>query len=192
MLNDRALRADAAIVDGTEDALDIGAFDLLPPQIDVGREGLGAQAAGRDIDDPRLDCEARRALGHADNGAHRLFGLLDIGDHAGLDAGAGAVAEADDLDHMRAAAQRLALGTRRQPRDDAADLGRANIEHGYETRTPRLHRLQACGHGVDHHGFFFFFSASALSLTAGFRASMPSTLRSMSVTSRSSSVKSRW
>src|SRR3546814_4436884 len=55
--------------------------------------------------------------------------------HPALDTRRRPVAEADHLGDMGAAAQGLALGTWHQPRDHATDLGRADIEHGYQRRS---------------------------------------------------------
>ena len=77
--------------------------------------------------------------------ADRALGLLEIDDDAGLDAARARGGEAEHLDRMRAPAQRLAVA-RLQPGDQAADLGRADVEdadgHG-AARAERLHARHA-------------------------------------------------
>ncbi len=62
---------------------------------------------------------------------------------AGLDAARTLVADADDLDVVRAAGQDLAFLARRQPADHADDLRRADIQHRNDMRPLRRKRLQA-------------------------------------------------
>src|SRR5690606_25450251 len=92
-VDDRPFRAYAAAVDGAQHALDVGTFDLERAQIDGGRERLRPQPPGGDVDDDGLDREAGGALGHADDGAYRMLGLVEIGDDAALDARGRAIAE---------------------------------------------------------------------------------------------------
>src|SRR5690606_36592675 len=102
---------------------------------------------------------------------------------AALDARGRPVADAQDLGNVGAAFQRLAFGPRHQPGDDAADLGRPDIEYGVERGAAGLHGPEARGHGIGDHGLVFLLSSSRC---ADLRATRPGTRRSMSVMSRSS------
>ena len=89
----------------------------------------GEVVIARGMNDAQFQQNPLVTLGHAYDGADCLLGLLEVRDDAALDPGRGAVAEADDLDHVGAGLERLALGSGAQPRNDAADFGRANVQH---------------------------------------------------------------
>ena len=99
-----------------------------PPRSTLAEKALALQPAGGDVDDQRVDRDPRHALGRVDGKPDGLLGRVEIDDDAGLDAARALVAEAEHLDAVRAAAQRLAVIARLQPRDQAADLGRADVE----------------------------------------------------------------
>ena len=87
-----------------------------------------------------FDGDAGHALGRVDGKADRLLGGVEIGDDARLDAARALVADAEHLDRMGAAAQRLARFARlarRQPRDQAADLARSDVEDRDDGRPAR-------------------------------------------------------
>src|SRR6185312_7287293 len=128
-MNDRPLGPDTALIHGAKNALNVSDFNLLGAEVHRRRERLRAEPTGGDVDDHRLDCEPGRPLGHADDCADRLLRLVEIGDHTTLDAARCAITEADDLGGMSPALERLALRPWREARDDAADLGRADVEH---------------------------------------------------------------
>src|SRR6185312_10630278 len=215
-MDDRPLRPDAALIHCAKNPLNVSDLNLLRAEIDGCREGLGAEAACRDVDHDRLDRQSSRTFGHANDGTDGLLGLVEIGDHAALDAARGAIAEADDLGGVGPPLEGLALGSRREARDHAANLGRADIEHRDQRRLARLHGLQPRGHHVGDHCallcaarsaavsysaspplaaclFFFLNSAHAwLARSPSFSDSIPGTRMSMTSTSRSRSWSSVW
>ena len=93
--------------------------------------------------------------------ADGFFGLGEIDHAAGLHAARGGMAEADHLDGVAAAGQDLLRRMRLEPRDQADDLARADVERGDERAAPRRDRLhlrrQAVMEGVHASPPFFFF-----------------------------------
>ena len=105
---------------------------------------------------------AGHALGGIDGLTNGVLGLRQIDDTAGLHAARIGMAEADDLDGVAAAGQDLLRLLRPQPRDQADDLARSDVERGNERAAPRRNRLhlrrQAVTEGVHASPPFFFFS----------------------------------
>ena len=101
-----------------------------PGKLDARRVGLAGEPAAGDVDDQRFDGDAGHALGGVDGEADRLLGGVEIGDDPRLDAARALMADAEHLDRMgaAAAAPRPADRSWLQPRDQAADLGRADVE----------------------------------------------------------------
>ena len=150
-MDDRALRPHRAVVDRTQHAMNIGLLDLLPVQRYRCRKGFRAQSARGDVDDHRLQRHPRGALGHAYHGTNGMLGLLDVGDHPALDSRGWPIAKADHLGLVRPASQSLAFRSRRQAGDDAADLGRADVEHGNQGSLARLQGAKPGRHCIGHH-----------------------------------------
>ena len=134
---------------GAQHALDVGSPTTAPPTLTLAEKRLALQPAAGEIDDEAADRDLGHALGRVDGEPDRALGLFEVDDDAGLDAARAGGGEAEHLDRMRAAAQRLAVA-RLQPRDQAADLGRADVEHADGHRAPRAERLDArhAGRGV--------------------------------------------
>src|SRR5262249_25906449 len=80
--------------------------------------------------------------------APRLLGFGEIDHGAGLDAAGAGVADAEDLDGVRAPAQRLLRHARLQPSDQAGDLAGADVEHGNERRALERQRLHLGGNAM--------------------------------------------
>ena len=138
-----AILAQRLLAGGGQHFLQVVRLDFLAAEIDGRGIDVAAETAGRNVDDQAVDREAGHALGGIDGKADDAFERVEIGDHAGLDAARTLVADADDLDIVRAARQNLAFLARRQPADHADDLRRADIEHGNDMRPLRGKRLQA-------------------------------------------------
>ena len=124
---------------GAEQALDVGLGDRAA-DVHAGGERLALQASAGDIDDEAADGDLGHALGRVDGEPDRLLRLVEIDDDAGLDAARTGRREAEHFHRMHAAAERLAVA-RLQPRDHAADLGRADVEHGDGRGAARAERL---------------------------------------------------
>lgn len=151
-------------------------IDFLATEIDGRGVDVALQATGRDVDDQALDGEAGHALGRIDGETDHTFGGIEIGDDAVLHAAGFLVADADDLDIVRAARKNLALGARRQPADHADDLGGADVEDRNDVSPLRGKRLQArqaeMGRTENAHvRFAAFFRSFALCSTALLRRS---------------------
>ena len=123
----------------------------------------------------RIDGQPGHALGGVDRKADRLLGLVQIDDHAGLDAARFLVADADDLRLVGAAAQQLAFADRLQPGDHAAHLARTDVEYGDDAGAAR--RTVLLGAEPAHTffpGFDLVFTAFMRSLIAAVRATAAS------------------
>ena len=110
-----------------------------------------------------FNLDRRHALGAIDGLADRLFGLGEIDHTARLGAARGRMAEADHLDGMAPAGQHLLRRMRPQPRNQAGDLARADIERGNKRAAPRRDRLhlgrKAVMEGAHASPPFFFLSS---------------------------------
>src|SRR5690606_21605173 len=114
------------------------AIDLVATEIDRGRQHLAPEPAGRKVDDQRIDRQPGHALGRIHGQPDRLLGMVETDDDARLDAARTLVADADDLDAVRAARQPLALLARLEARDDAADLAGTDVENRDDAGAARL------------------------------------------------------
>ncbi len=114
---------------GRQHPLDVGRVGFVAAEIDRRRKHFAAQPAGRQIDDQRIDGQPGHALGRIDRQPDGVLGAVEIDDDAGLHALRLLVADADHLDLVGARAQDLAFLARLQPRDHAANLARADVEH---------------------------------------------------------------
>ena len=136
----------------------------------VGGEQFAGEPAGRDRQHDRFDLDRRHALGAIDGLTDGFLGLRQIDHAAGLHAARAGMAEADHFDGVGPARQHLLRRMRPQPRDQAGDLARSDIERGDERAAPRRDRLhlrrQAVMEGIHALPSFFFF----LSLSASSRA----------------------
>ena len=136
-MDDGAAGDDGVVAAGGEHAADILLGDRLAGEIDGSRAGLAGEAAGGNVDDERLDGDAGHALGGVDGDADGLLGRVEIGDDARLDAARSLMADAEHFDGVGAPTERLARFGRSEPRDEAADLGRADVEDRNDRRTAR-------------------------------------------------------
>src|SRR5690606_5621453 len=120
---------------GSQYTIDIVCRGFMPAELDRGRGRLALKPARRNIDNERVDGQARHPLGCIDGKPDRLFGAIEIDDHTRLYALRFLMTDSDHLDAMRAVAQGGRVVARQQLRDDAADLARAYAEHSDDART---------------------------------------------------------
>ena len=112
-----------------ENAMDIVLGHGLASQSRLGVEALRGQKAAGHVDDDAADLDARHALGRIDRQPHRMLRGLKVDDGAAFDAARTLMPDAEHLAAMGAATQRLRRLHRRQPRDQADDLRRADVEN---------------------------------------------------------------
>ena len=94
-----------------------------------------------------FDLDAAHALGRGDRVAHRLLGLGEIDHGPGLDAAGAGMADAEDFHGVAAPAQRLLRQARLQPRDQAGDLGGADVERRDQRRALGRQAASSWGQG---------------------------------------------
>ena len=112
-----------------EHPVDVALADSLAAQANFGFEEMRGQPAARHVDDDAVDLDPRHALGGVDRKADRALGRVEIDDRARFHAARALMADAEHPAAMGALAQRRRSVHRRQARDQADDLGGADVEH---------------------------------------------------------------
>ena len=135
-----------------EHAVDFALADRLAAQRDLGVEQLRRQPAARHVDDDAVDFDPRHPFGGVDRQANRVLGGVEIDDRARLDPARALMADAEHAAAMGAVGQRFGGPGRRQSRDQADHLRRADVEHRQDGRflrrqLPHARRERAEGHG---------------------------------------------
>ena len=114
---------------GFEDAVDVVFGNSAAGNRNRRIEGLRADAAAGDIDDDAFDLHAGHAFGRIDGAADRSLRLIEVDDDAALYADRALMADAENAAAMGAAAQAVRRFHRFEPRDEANDLRRADVEN---------------------------------------------------------------
>ena len=140
-MKNRPARCDRMNRCGIHGPLDIPVLDRPPGGRDLRHEMLRADATARHGDDDALDRRARHPLGCIDCSPHHALGLVHVDDDAALEAARALVPNSQHAAAVRVPAHGFGGLHRLKSRDDAGDLGRADVEHGHD-------RTLACGKGA--------------------------------------------
>ena len=178
-----------------------------PRDLDGGAQTLARKPARRHRHDDQLDLAFGAALGEVDRMSHRLLGIDEVDDVAGLHAERLGVAEPDHLDRVAATPQHVLRRLRFQPADQAGDLAGADVERRDERACAAAPPASSSASGRDRVGscvaalgfsVAFFLAASSRAWAAasdsrtvtrsGSRRSIAATSRLDSLLSRSSAA----
>ncbi len=142
-----------------EHVVDVVLGDGLAAQLRVRAVAARGEPSAGHVDDDAADLDARHALGCVDGQAHGMLRRMKIDHRAALDAVRALMADAEHLAAMGAPAQRLGRLHRRQARDQADDLGSADVEHRENGALARRDLAHAGGERSQAHGWAPFLAA---------------------------------
>ena len=144
-----------------EHVVDVVLCDSLAAQLRIRAVTARSEPPAGHVDDDAADLDAGHTLGRVNGQADGVFGRMKIDHRAALDAARALVTDAEHLAAMGAATQSLGRLHRRQARDQADDLGGADVEHGENGALARRDLTHAGGERFQAHGWAPFLVACA-------------------------------
>ena len=146
---------------GFEHVVDVVFGDGLAAQLCVRAVAARREPAAGHVDDDAPNLDARHALSRVDSEAHGMLRCMKIDHRATLDAVRALMPDAEHLAAVGATAQRFGRLHRRQSRDQAHDLGSADVEHREDGALARRDLTHARSERFQAHGWAPFLAAWA-------------------------------
>ena len=144
-----------------EHVVDVVFGDGLAAQLRIRAVAARSEPPAGHVDDDAADLDAGHALGRVDGQAHGMLRRMKIDHRAALDAVRALMADAEHLAAVGSPAQRLGRLHRRQARDQAHDLGSADVEHRENGALARRDLTHARSERFQAHGWAPFLAAWA-------------------------------
>ena len=171
-----------------EHVVDVVFGDGLAAQLRIRAVAARSKAPAGHVDDDAADLDAGHALGRVDGQAYGMLRRMKIDDRAALDAVRALMADAEHLAAVGATAQSLGRLHRRQARDQAHDLGSADVEHRENGALARRDLTHARSERFQAHGWAPFLAAWASAQAAA--ASSVNRTNTLPGTRKSSAIAS--
>ena len=171
-----------------EHVVDVVFGDGLAAQLRVRAVAARSKAPAGHVDDDAADLDAGHALRRVDGQAYGMLRRMKIDHRAALDPVRALMADAEHLAAVGATAQSLGRLHRRQARDQAHDLGSADVEHRENGALARRDLTHARSERFQAHGWAPFLaawaSAQALAASSVNRTNtLPGTRKSSAIAS---------